>query len=81
MFRTQNTRLLEIYGQGTSIFFSSMATEPVDVVAEDASASESDEDHSSLEMGTSEGSYQTLLPFRPRFRPCSINCAPQLPRS
>ena len=32
-----------------------MATEPVDVVAEDASASESDEDHSSLEMGTSEG--------------------------
>ena len=26
-----------------------MATEPVDVVAEDASASESDEDHSSLE--------------------------------
>ena len=32
-----------------------MATEPVDVVAEDASASESDEDHSSLEMETSEG--------------------------
>jgi hypothetical protein len=31
-----------------------MATEPVDVVAEDASASES-EDHLSLEMGTSEG--------------------------
>ena len=34
---------------------SSMATEPVNVVAEDASASESDKDHSSLEMGTSEG--------------------------
>ena len=53
--------LLQIYGQGTSIFLprmatsSSMVTEPVDMVAEDASASESDEDDSRLEMGTSEG--------------------------